>query len=251
MIEIDRRGLLVTAGSSLALAGCNILPGGGPVTEGIDPNYGEDPTGSSSVAFMPKRVCVVILKIDSKILHTYARYNFIGSNNTNSYQEGKNFAEEIAKYYVRNGSFPNISGSGTMRKSPSNLLDFWYSGQYRIYMFILNPVSGANLEFAAIGGTSIPNSVRFTQFDYQGNPRKANDTFFDGKLDSCAVRGVANQLQYLSNYYVNPIPNPPPPIPTSSLYSMNIATLMSSAIGSGKLPVIIDPDTGNGGGRDA
>ena len=78
MVDIDRRGLLAFGGASLAMASAAQAAVSTPTINGVDPQFGIDPTSPlpPSPAFNPRHICVVMIGMGAKISHSLAHYEF-------------------------------------------------------------------------------------------------------------------------------------------------------------------------------
>lgn len=131
MVDIDRRTLFGVAGFAAAGLGLNVV-GGTPAVAGVDRQFGIDPTSPlpQSPAFLPKHICVVMISMGSRITHSVARYAFPSAVGES---RGAAIAGEIIRHHMAIGTFPKNASTGFMNQPVSDLNDFGFCTQYRIY----------------------------------------------------------------------------------------------------------------------
>lgn len=229
MVDVNRRGLLALGGVSLALVCTAQAAVGAPTLNGVDPQFGIDPRSPlpASSAFNPKHICVVMIGMGTKISHSLAHYEF---GSVVGEARGQGIAGEIIRHHLAVGSFPKRVASGALSGPISDLNDFGFRAQHRVYLYL----SGTNIEF----GNTNNNAIRFTTFDYYEQPVAANSSFFEAKLIN--VAGLPKKVQSISNVFVDASGQPITPQSPSRNYSMNIVALVQSSLGR-PLPIIIDP----------
>lgn len=229
MVDVNRRGMIALAGAALALAGTAQAAISAPTLNGVDPQFGIDPTSPlpASPAFSPKNICVVMIGMGTKISHSLAHYEF---SSVVGEARGQGIAGEIIRHHLAVGSFPKRVASGVLTGPISDLNDFGFRAQHRVYLYL----SGNNIEFGNINN----NAIRFTQLGYEEQPAAPNDTFFESKLIS--IPGLPKMAQYMSNVHIGSDGKALTGESATMRYSMNIVTLLQSGSGAA-LPIIIDP----------
>jgi hypothetical protein len=237
MVDIDRRAMFGVAGLTAAGLGLNTLsaiPAAAGITaikdtNGVDLQFGIDPTSPLplSPSFLPKHICVVMISMSSRISHSVARYAF---PSTIGEARGAGIAGEIIRHHIATGAFPKNVSTGFMNQPVTDLNDFGFCTQYRIYFYL----TGRNIEF----GNTNNNSIRFTRLGYEEQSAAANDTFFEAKLINIA--GLPKMVQYMSNVHIGPDGQALTTDSVAQRYSMNIVTLLQATSGA-PVPIIIDP----------
>ncbi len=230
MITVDRRGLLALGGASLALAGTAQAAVGAQTLNGVDPQFGVDPTSPlpASPSFNPKHICVVMISMGTKISHSVAHYEF---GSVVGEARGQGIAGEIIRHHLAIGNFPKRVASGTLSGPVGDLNSFGFLSQHRVYLYL----TGDNIAF----GTTDNNAIRLTQFDYQERPVARNNNFFEAKLTN--ISGIPKKVQYFSHLHVGESGEILTPQSQPRISSMNIVTLLKSDVGQA-LPIIIDPE---------
>ena len=228
MVDVDRRAMFGVAGLAVAGLGLNVV-GSTPAVAGVDRQFGIDPRSPlpPSPAFAPRRMCVVMIGMGSKISHKLAHYQFPAAISEVS---GEAAAGEVIRYHLAVGAFPQKAASGNMIGAPADLNSLGSTGQERFYFYL----TGTNVEF----GPTNNNAIRFTEFNYQELPAAPNVSFFEARLVNIA--GVPKKVQCLSNLFVGSngeLLSSQSPMRRNSI---NIVTLLQSSIGA-PLPIIIDP----------
>ena len=234
MVDVDRRAMFGVAGLAVAGLGLNVV-GSTPAVAGVDRQFGIDPRSPlpSSPAFAPRRMCVVMIGIGAKMLHSLAHYEFPAAISASA---GEAAAGEVIRYHLAVGSFPKKAASGKMVDVPSDFNDFRCSGQARMYFYL----TGSNIEF----GSTNNNAIRFTTLNYAEQAMAANNSFYEAKLINLA--GVPKLVQSMSNLSIGANGEILPPQTTGQTYSINIVGLMQ-ANGGRPIPFLIDPAVQNDG----
>lgn len=246
MIDTNRRSLFLAAGGLSVLAACKpVTPGGGGPRSTDQQPYGAFPDEpgeahfKGSIKFDPKNICLVYLKIDAAKLasrHAYFAINAVAGDEVIWVKD--RFAE------MARGSWSTVK---PIREN-KDFVEFNFGSQQKIYFFIDNGDAVIFDDITPI--TFSPFSSKGGRPDYR-KPDKPlldkNFAFFSARMVQDKV-AINPNLLYLENWFADKNgkvfdKNTPP-----ENYSMDIHLKMQ-AYGTQdvRIPIIIDPDTGNGG----
>ncbi|MEA3060802.1 MAG: hypothetical protein QOJ94_583 [Sphingomonadales bacterium] len=195
-----------------------------------DPDQRRYPRGTVAGDFMPRYVCLV-----------YTSFVPTGLVAKHAY-----FSMPANLQAFATTEFSAVSSSGNWASAPIrqdvNFENFTFGSQ-QLIVFHVDP-----------GGTPVrfdpANLVQFAEFSAQGAPRARNNSFLNAELRSWPGKEVL----VLENWFVDDNGQPIAP-PLEFLHTMNVHLLMRCALAGAddrphELPVILDPDTGNGTGNE-
>jgi hypothetical protein len=251
---VNRRKFVAMAaavtGGSVALTACSDAADSladVPESFGGGDNWGELPDkkgknhlpqmGNDKVEFKPKFLCLVYLKFgEARLIAKHAFFPFRADDRA--------FAKKTLSEFATQG-WPADA------KEPSDdFNNFVFGSQQRIYFFVDNGVNVVFDEKFLIAFTPFGTKTGRPRWDNSKNPpvlsspktMDENHAFFDATI-------VEPNFLSLDNWFTKkskkPISNGDP----DENYSMNIHLKMSTSAG-GFIPIIIDPDTGNGAGNE-
>jgi len=264
---ITRRNLLGVTGAGLALSACNgWWPSGqhdaGVSTLGISPNFGDSPTapppanrkfepnhialvhvepledwamsvnytsldlrpGSTDETRLNRAAAVFTAKSNTIVSGKKARFRELKLSNPNDYKD--------VHYFAQHGGVDDYD----------DFLDFKFASQTEIFFFFDSP----NIGF----GSPL---IAATEMTSTGSPCTKNYSFYGGALvdeNDPVLRGLKGKGRILRirNYVMDEVGKT---ITKPVSYSLNIQlSVKNNGAGGGRLPIIFDPDTGNGLGYE-
>jgi hypothetical protein len=256
MTELNRRAIIAVGGGVALLAACkpaeqtdtNHISGVGLYGEAPDrPGLDKFPKGGK-VNFDPQYVCLVYLKVDgAKLLARHAYYSFSSMAGEAGGPESwakRRFASAAKNAWLPDGLWPPAPPRINPRE---NFADFDFGSQQVIYFYIDN---GNDVVFDP------ENLVSFTPYSTKdGRPThlKPNKKTVSPNNAFFSARRLEPNLLYLENWFTdkngNVIDTTANAPKYDEQYSLDIHLLMAAAIGTATIPIIIDPDTGNGNHR--
>ena len=246
MTELNRRNIMLAVGGVSVLAACKPVGGGpdGPHGGGGEAPYGAYPDQpgeehfKGSIEFAPQNLCLIYMKIDGAKLT--ARHAYFGVAAVVGDETGWVIARfaEMAK------------GGGTSIKpirEEKDFENFNFGSQQKLYFLIDN---GDDVIFDDI------TPITFSPYSSKGgrpNNRTQQKPLLDKNFAFFSARkieskGIINpNLLYLENWFANKNGKLFDKNTASENYSMDIHLQMKSyADGAVRIPIIIDPDSGNG-----
>jgi hypothetical protein len=242
MTGLSRRNLIALGGAATILSACDRHKEG---NEGQSPNSsgnnnGDDPSKPGPGPLIADYYSLVILRIN-KDLKLEASH---GSFDTPSKTDEKLVRATVLAQLERLGPAGDVQSLNPLKDSSGYDFEKWgFGSTRRVYIYVDNQSlvfeKHEPLTFKAV------SSIRFTDPE-RANTRKIspNRSFFGAKSDDKFARG---SLLYFENYYLDGNGKPiPPKTPLPIFYAMNFHLLMASATGGKPIPIVIDPDTGNG-----
>lgn len=232
----------------------------------IDDDYGldsrlEKPPATHILPFQPNKMCVIYIRFKSSGIEMLsARFKFPWSQ-SNNLDERLDIACKLIEYSKNGTDFKDAaqSVSNTTRKKIDLTKTIPYAKSFKfkqqndIYIYIEHGgLATLNAVQTQDGYAHTHSAIQFSEFNgVDGTMNDPNGAFFGGKLFiRTAGQALGGQkIQRLWNYHtgirgdaLSVLANDKP----TQRYSMNIMTLYGQ--GAGQFPVIIDPETGNGGG---
>lgn len=250
--NFDRRKFLTVAGTGTGaalIAGCGKKNGidaaagtvcdndRGICVHGLDPNP-NPPEGlgkpAKMPAFAPSYITVVILALTPDGFYSnHAFFEFSGDSNGRLQKAH----EIVASVYAKNMRTGLDKVKGAIRPSMDFVKgSFNFHGQNEIFFFI----EGKSVSL-------LPDRfISFTPYGSDGKEVAKNYAFFDA-AEAKAPAGVDGKMIRLANYFTD---ESQAKIKDDRTYSMNIHFVLPSAGGTAMIPMIIDPDTGNGQGSE-
>jgi hypothetical protein len=218
------------------------FPHGQPTTD-LKPNV----AGQVS-KFEPENICAVYIKFESNGMLTVKQAHFAVPKPKPSDSDVVAAAEPWLNKMSKN----SFGGSGS-KKFKENFEDFTFSSQHVVVLYLDNAIDAVRFS------ETDRDIIRFTPIS--GNDPttkiKANHAFFNRrKVALNAGGGTTGRIAYLLDFWntkddgdaITDVVESNPA--THYLYSMNIHLQMATSKRTAKLnwvPIIIDPDTGNGG----
>jgi hypothetical protein len=257
MSGIDRRTIMVASGAVMLASASGCKPGAESPIEPMnhdglhglpsDKKGTKHFSGANDPKFEPSYVCLVYMKFNGtrlNISHAYyaiAGYDALPTDAAKLQWVKERLASAAKGQWSTTGLWPAEANHPNPRK---NFDGFHFGSQQRIFFLIDN---GSDIIFDRT------NSISFTPYsakigrptDAQPNKKKAdpNSAFFSAEV-------MEDNLLYLENWFTSKKGKKIEKNADGSDYAemmyMNIHLLIKSADGTTAIPVIIDPDTGNG-----
>lgn len=251
-----------------ALAGAIFFP------TGVNDPWGPGQNQSAGNSFKPKSLCIIYLKFDRlenpprsgifvpSFLARHAWFASTGNDRTDQ-DKAVQKLNEVLGLQPPPGSVPTWPPSEAQRYG-EGFKDFNFGGSSRIYIYV-DDQQGVTFDEQ--------NLVQFTKYSADHSASgvrrimKKNKSFSKGSIIEANITGLPGKILYLENKFKKfrdedwewmgedditnpgypPSPNPSNPKQPFLEYSMNIHLRMKMANGS-SIPLVIDPNTGNGGG---
>lgn len=197
--------------------------------------------------FRPKFLTIVYINFPSawNIEINHASWPISGLDHGDRRQKAVNIlARRLAGTRFKDMPAPHLpyKRNDNSKKEMESFEKFGFSSQSEIFIFFANPDIGLNLHWP----------VTFTEFSDTGQPRDTNYSFFNAQVvPQDELNGLAGRMMRLRNYVVDEeyqdlkFGNPDNNI--SRTYAMNIHFGMP---GNESVPMVIDPETGNGTGNE-
>jgi hypothetical protein len=249
MTTINRRNLIVLGGVSALVTACDRKPMGGYDDDhddehgnalGNGSNYGDDPSKPGPSKLSADYYSLVIIRInqDLKIESSY------GSFDTPSKDDEAVVRAQVLKQLTGLAPGGDVQSLNPLADSAGYNFDHWgFASTRRVYVYVDNSTltfeKNEPLTFKAV------SSLRFTDPERAGSRKiSKNKSFFGAKSNDKFARG---SLLYFENYYLDNDGKPIPPKTADALYyAMNFHLNLESEKGGKPMPIIIDPDGGNG-----
>lgn len=249
---IDRRDIMLAGAGATLLAAC----GEGGETNEMEPTandcdpYGfpSDTVGSAQFnkpgdpRFEPRYVCLVYLRFADAMVtarHAYydiAGYNAVPDDAAKADWARKRLVSAATGKWEAEGLWPAEAGYPNPRE---NFQGFDFGSQQVIYFYIDN---GGAVKFDPNNGIRFSAYATKTGRPTAKDPKKPkvdkNSAFFGARI-------IADDLLYLENWFTNKN-GKLVDASSSETMSMDIHLLMKTADGQMDIPIVIDPDTGNG-----
>jgi hypothetical protein len=244
MNTINRRNLIVLAGASTLATACKPIGNDSdpkPTTNGGQ-NFGDDPSKPGPGALVADYYSLVIIRLtnDLKIEASHGSFDTPSKGD-----EGKVRAAVLAQLNGLKLGGDVQSLSPLKDSSGYNFENWGFGSTRRVYVYIDNTTltfeKNEPLTFKPV------SSIRFTDPE-RAVTRKIspNKSFFNAKSDDRFARG---SLLYFENFYLDTVGKPiPPKTPNPIFYSLSFNLLLDTKSGGKPIPIMIDPDTGNGMG---
>lgn len=272
MMNMRKQILAGAALAALALGGCSKTGDGNPAGTGEDaamadgPNHGDNPAKKVPYDGVFGNFAMVFLQLDAngklQVRHAYFETKETSLEGVNA-EVHKILTRRLPKNDWTSPTDPElgpapIPGEGTTNGIVNDFRNFYFGAPMRVYVYSALPSMqfDANwpVVFSKYGGSDWANPD-----GSKWKKRDKNNTFYNAQLLALpASDGMPaidkGQLIYVENHFKDrsgqpikpPKPAPKPAIKVNDL-SVNFNMLWESAAG-GRIPVIIDPDTGNGMG---
>ena len=246
MTELNRRNIMLAAGGLSLLAACKPVAedGDGPRGSGDLPAYGAFPDEpgkthfGDSIKFDPKFLCLIYMKIDGARLAARHAYFPVKAVSGDEVDWVKARLAEMAR-----GSWPTVK---PVRES-KDFVNFNFGSQQKLYFFIDN---GDDVIFDDM------TPIIFVPYSSKGggpNFRKPQKPLRDKNFAFFSAQKVVSKdvvnanLLYMENWFANKNGKIFDDKTPSENYTMDIHLQMRSfADANVRIPIIIDPDSGNG-----
>jgi hypothetical protein len=244
MSSINRRNLIVLAGASTLATACNPIgnDSGPKPTDTNGQNFGDDPSKPGPGPLSADYYSLVIIRLTSDLKLEASHGSF---DTPSKEDEGKVRAAVLAQLTaLKPGG--DVQSLGPLKESSGYNFENWgFGSTRRVYVYVDNTTltfeKNEPLTFKPV------SSIRFTDPE-RASSRKIspNKSFFGAKSEDKFARG---SLLYFENFFLDNAGKPiPPKTPNPIFYSLSFNLLLASK-GDGKpIPIMIDPDTGNGMG---
>ncbi len=256
MIDLNRRNVFGVAGAVAMLSACDKKTA--LTNTGISPLHGwstieekPDPL-HTGIGFNPGWLCLVYLKWTgtSDDLGLVIRHVYVKASNGADEPKSRAQAEEAFVIIKGISDADWLTPDSRFKRKEVGFTKFGFDSQQRIYMFIDNDNVQFNDKF------NFKNLVRFSKLgpNEQSEPtsytREPNNSFFSVfTKEASTVDLKKRKLLHIANWNVDEngkeIKKSNP-----KTYSMNVHLVMKSGSGVSaiEIPMILDPDTGNGSG---
>ncbi len=245
-MTINRRNLFVLATAAGLVTACDPKGGGGsggpgPVVSNGQ-NFGDDPSKPGPNALLADYYSLVIIRI-SKDLKFESSF---GSFTTPS--KGDEAVVRAAVLAQLTGLKPggDVQSLGPLKDSSGyNFVNWGFGSTRRIYVYVDNTTlkfeKNEPLSFKSV------SSLRYLDAEIARSRKiSPNKSFYGAKSEDRFAQG---SLLYFENYFLDDAGKPLPPKPAKPIfYSFNFNLLMETQNGSKPIPIVIDPDGGNGMG---
>ena len=259
-IKLDRRSLVAVAGAGM-LAACSKSKQSGPLNfngrpepYGLDPNIPNMPNGlpAGLPSFSPNWITLVRVS-SSKAWEFEINHASFASNGMNA-DARKDTAIAIFRKTL-NGHQRWRFSSPNLNPLPASIYkrQTTYPGEIDVPSF---DKLGANQPTEIFVWYDDPRAelyadyfISFTPFNSEGKPTKPNDSFFAARVTQPLLPGPLVRIRNYFCDYDDPTHKFTPRAPgsTERLYSLNLHVKVPGS-GGKTIPLIIDPDTGNGSG---
>jgi hypothetical protein len=243
MTTINRRNLFVIATASALVTACKPAGGGGTgplVSNGQ--NYGDDPSKPGPSPLSADYYSLVIIRITKDLKFEASHGSFDTPSKTD---EAKVRAAVLAQL---NGLKPggDVQSLNPLKDSSGyNFVNWGFGSTRRVYVYVDNATlkfeKNEPLSFKAV------SSLRYIDTEIARSRKiSPNKSFFGAKSEDAFAKG---SLLYFENYFLDDAGKPLPPKPANPIYySFNFNMLMAAQNGAKPIPIVIDPDGGNGMG---
>lgn len=241
MTMINRRNIFMLAAASGLLTACDPKGGGGPrPTENSGQNYGDDPSKPGPNALLADYYSLVIIRITKDLKFEASHGSF---NSPSKDDEAKVRAAVLAQL---NGLKPggDVQSLNPLKDSSGyNFVNWGFGSTRRVYVYVDNATlkfeKNEPLSFKAV------SSLRYIDTEIARSRKiSPNKSFFGAKSEDRFAQG---SLLYFENYFLDDSGKPLPPKPVNPIYySFNFNMLMAAQNGAKPIPIVIDPDGGNG-----
>ncbi len=244
MINASRRGVLAMGVVAAILSACtpSSTDGGGSPGITANGNYGDDPRKPGPGALVADYYSLVILRLNKDLKWEASHGSF---NSPSKDNEGEVRRALLAQL---EGLAPNgdVQSLNPLPNSAGYNFENWgFGSSRRVYIYVDNPT----VRFAKLDPLTFKSQSSLALIDEEASRARKinpNKSFYGAKSDDKFARG---SLLYFENYFRTPDGKPiPVPATDKQYYSLSFNLLMDMQTGTKPLPVIVDPDTGNGMG---
>lgn len=269
-IEFSRRGMIAVASAGLALAGCNATksPNKPVKIAGIDPPYGDEPNPTSTTPQDDLSPLALTLVRIASTGNFGLDINYASVKNTSgaAFSNIETDREAIARKWFKkleNGSsrrrFRGIpdetvevlhrfkAGTTSASRDLDNFNEFGSNGKSEYYFWIDSP----QIEFFRrrplnTGEPDRYHLISFSRILTNDDDAKPNKTFLARPVLNTGLQGLVIAVK---NYFRDEYGNDMQKDDAALKYAMNIH-FKAKANGNLLIPMVIDPDTGNGVGYE-
>lgn len=199
--------------------------------------HGSNPHGTApNAGFAPNYILVAIIALENGSIYIeHAHFDTKGLSEAERIKKAKDI---IAGVYQTPGHRETLAKLGSHKgQAFRDFKPFKFGSQHDIFFFI----EGDDM------GIAPENLVSFSQIDSTGSKVSENHSFF-GAIEIPEMAG--GRLIRLSNYFLKSDGTPIGEGDGEILYSMNIHFNIPGSSKASMIPMIIDPDTGNGQGNE-
>ncbi len=255
MTQITRRNMVGLAAASTVVAACSqAVPGGGGGGGGggeggeasTMTNYGDNPSGPApgGNALAADYYQIVIMRLTSDLKFDASHGSFAASSKDDEAAVRKVVEAQLVG--LKPGS--DVQSLNPLPGSAGVNFENWLFGSpRRIYVY----TDTASLKFQKKEPLSFKSTSSLKAIDEEAARKKKispNKSFFNATSSDSFAKGA---LLYFENFYLDNDGKPIPPKWDQLIeYAMNFNMLLDNAKGTHKLPLIFDPDGGNGMGGD-
>lgn len=280
--EISRRNLVALGGAGMALSACKVTSSPTTVEDNKGPSFHhgrlahlDKPAGSNLPDFEPRYITAIYLQLGTKdnkhkmiARHGYAELpdDSPGSGKPTKDQKAIQALAEQELAEAKNPKGPwkrSNDKPNKMWRREDDLEKLDFDSQNIIFIFLDHELNEYRFDDRIEKGTgnattgTRANLVRFTAYAGQAdateieyNEVEPNNAFVNARLIDALETGPfkGKKILRLENWYVD---NKGVGLPAMAKlrYSMNLH-LLATTEGSKLIPLIIDPDTGNGMGNN-
>lgn len=233
----------------------NVATNNEPETKPVDENG--KPITNHVDSFDPKYLTIVYVKFREKNNQPAItiRHGYQSIDGVKSERKRQRIAEKLLLQAKRTARWERRNDLPNNRlRREIDFLDFNFDSQNLIYIYVDNE----NIEFddRRNANGKMQNLVRFTKFTSEylkptvsNQEAEPNNSFFNASILQTQSRKLTgSSILRLENWYTDKYGRPVP-CHSELLYSMNIHLMMETDDGQ-VIPIILDPDTGNGWGNE-